>query len=308
MSKNKILLGIFLSIIGLIVCEFYIYVNYSKFSNDDINISFVVSGDNLDDFENMKAGAENAALDTNCIVDFVNSPSSNGVEGEIEVINRQFSEGAEYVFIDSNYYDEIYEYVYENNLENKIFFIKSGEADNGIVPDDYQMGLDYANYIANNSDDKKIIIMYGNDSINNMNFIKGLEAAFDEEDIYYQTKRMSSDLQNLNQSAYNICRSNLYNGVIAIDDYVVDAVAKISGNINGDTSIYAVDERQEAVYYLDTEKIDALGYKDDYSMGFLSIKYILDKSTKYNVDLYYIVNRDDIYTEEYENVLFPFAK
>ena len=56
----------------LLGIELYIYLNFSKFHKDEIDISFVVTGDNLDQWENMKEGAQTAALDKDCSVDFIN--------------------------------------------------------------------------------------------------------------------------------------------------------------------------------------------------------------------------------------------
>ena len=80
----------------------------------------------------------------------MNSPSAAGVEGEIELINRQIYEGAEYVYVASGFYPELYKYIKDQGLKNRVRFIENGNCSdekNSIIADDYAMGLDYGNYI-----------------------------------------------------------------------------------------------------------------------------------------------------------------
>jgi ribose transport system substrate-binding protein len=82
--------------------------------------------------------------------------------------------------------------------------------------------------------------------------------------------------------------------------------------INRDIKVFSVDNSQEAVYYLDSQGINAIAFKDDYSMGFLAVLQITDKkeygNMASNAPLYYIADRENMYSDELEKVLFPFVK
>lgn len=312
MKINKIFIGSFVAILGLILVEFYIYINYSKLSNKDIHISFVVSGENLDYFESMKSGADNAALDNNCIVNFSNSPYSMGVEGEIDLINRQFSDGADYVFVDSGYYEDLVTFIDDNKLEDRVFFIKSGSATDsskGVFADDYRMGCDYARLIIEENEAHRLIAIYHMDNINNKNFLEGLQDGLASSDTSIAVRQVKGTDEQVRQSIYNYKQSGLYDGIVAIDSTTVECVVHVMSNTSKELPVYCVDDRQEAVYYLDSGVTQALALKDDYSLGFIAVKAILREDVNLeDIPLYYIVTKEDIYSERYEKVLFPFAK
>ena len=99
MRNKKIIIGFIIAILCLLLVETFIYLTYSNTQKDETKIAFVVTGDNLDEWESMKAGAETAALDMDVSVDFVNVPVDLGSEGEQEAVMRAISDGAEYVVV-----------------------------------------------------------------------------------------------------------------------------------------------------------------------------------------------------------------
>ena len=314
MRRNRFFIGMFLVLILLIIVEFYVYANSSVFEGEDERISFVVTGDNLDDWETLKSGAETAALDNKCQVTFLNSPVSAGVEGEIELINRQIYEGAEYVYVASGYYDELYDYIKEQGLKSKVRFVKNGNCDDdkySIIADDYSMGKDYGKYIIDDDFSGSLYVMYSSDSVNNINFIKGLEESLEGSDVYLKRELVTMDDSSLINHIYNIYRSGLYSGMILLDANVLDCAMSLGIEQKSGFAIYGVDDRQAAVYYLDSGSIQSLACKDDYTMGYLAVKAVLDNGDKVSdegVPLYYIINKEQIYSEEYEKILFPFVK
>ena len=105
--------------------------------------------------------------------------------------------------------------------------------------------------------------------------------------------------------------SGLYSGMILLDDNVLDCAMSLGIDQKSGFAIYGVVDRQAAVYYLDCGSIQALACKDDYTMGYLAVKAVLnngDKVSDEGVPLYYIINKEQIYSEEYEKILFPFVK
>lgn len=263
MKNNKLLIGAFLSLIALILVEYLIYVNYSTISKDIVNISFVVSGDNLDYWENLQAGAQTAALDNDCMVTFTNSPIENGIDGEIEAVKRQLMEGADFVVVSSCDTETFEEYIEDNNLRGKVDVLEDVDYD--------LLEKDFGDYIVSKNQ-KNAVIISDYDCTSLMNNLKdnGIKA--------YQLQFEQADFEN---------RGNNEN-------------------------IYCIDSRPEAVYYLDKGEITALAYRDDFSIGYITVKHILTGKTfgsiAKNVPLYYIVDKDLMYSEKIEKVLFPFVK
>ena len=310
MGKNKLLIGFFFALLLLITIEFYVYANFSKITDDIINVSFVVTGDNLDAWENMKSGAQTASLDNNVQVSFLNSPPSAGAKGEIEMIERQLSEGADYVVVASGFFEEVNDYVGQNNLYKKVSFIKNGFADSkiGVFANDYKLGQDYANFIKDKFSPKNLLILYSDESINNSNTINGLKEGFLDTDIEIAVEQISEDTGLVDKYIKNAIDVGFYDGAIIMDSFIIDEAVSLDELKDSSFNIYGIDDRQAAVYYLDSDLIKALACKDDYTMGFIAVKRLVSKKEITETPLYYIVERADIYSEKYEKVLFPFAK
>ena len=311
MRKNKLLLSSFFALLGLIIVELIIYANFSKITEDEILISFVVTGDNLDAWETMKSGAQTATLDTGSQATFLNSPVSAGAKGEIELIERQLNEGADYVIVASGFFEEVSGYVEENNLSGKVFFVKNGDTNikNGIITDDYSLGQDYASFIMDKSSDDNLLILYTDESITNEKIIEGLQDGFEGSGVNINLQHLKSDDDVITHVVSKEIIVGNYDGAIVLDSNILDAAVGVKGLSESGFHIYGVDDRQAAVYYLDSDLIKALACKDDYTIGFLAVKQVLSKEKEdVSAPLYYIVEREDIYSEQYEKVLFPFAK
>ncbi|WP_028236046.1 substrate-binding domain-containing protein [Pseudobutyrivibrio sp. MD2005] len=312
MRNNKLLTASFIALLVLIIIELFVYANYNKLTEDEVSISFVVTGDNLDAWENMKSGAQTAALDRNCQVTFLNSPIAAGADGEIEMIERQLADGADYVVIASGFYDEVKEYVEDEKLQSKVYFAKNGPygLKNGVIADDYSLGKDYAAFIMDNSNDKNLLVLYTAENINNDKIIEGLSDGFENTDVTIEVQKLTADDSTITFFITKAIAEKRYDGAIILDSAVLDDAVNVEGLIDSSFNIYGVDDRQAAVYYLDSDLIKALACKDDYTIGFMAINQVLSKGKKElpKVHLYYIVEREDIYSEQYEKVLFPFAK
>ncbi|MCR5581564.1 MAG: hypothetical protein K6F66_08230, partial [Pseudobutyrivibrio sp.] len=175
--------------------------------------------------------------------------------------------------------------------------------------DDYRMGLDYARLIIEENEAHRLIAIYHMDNINNKNFLEGLQDGLASSDTSIAVRQVKGTDEQVRQSIYNYKQSGLYDGIVAIDSTTVECVVHVMSNTSKELPVYCVDDRQEAVYYLDSGVTQALALKDDYSLGFIAVKAILREDVNLeDIPLYYIVTKEDIYSERYEKVLFPFAK
>ena len=315
MKNKKLLTGFIVAVVLLLVVESYIYINNSRQQKNQTKITFVVTGDNLDNYENMIAGAETAAMDEDCFVDFINSPTEYGIEGEIELLERQLTDGTDYIVIVSSDYDTMRKYVKKANISGKVLFVKNGIYDdlkNSIMVDDSQLAIDFAKYIIDKSKASKLLIVTTKEN-SNTNTLRGeIEKALDDSSIKHEYRLLSATTGTINQSMYNLAQSDFFDGFITLDFETLEAAAKAQSKLKKSVEVYSVDNSKEAVYYLDSNLINALAFKDDYSMGFLAVKEALSgdlrKQTKADEQLYYISDKETIHSEKLEKVLFPFVK
>ena len=315
MRNKKIIIGFIVAILCLLFIETFIYLIYSRTQKEDTKITFVVTGDNLDEWENMKAGAETAAIDKDVSVDFVNVPVDLGSEGEQEAVMRAISDGAQYVVVATGDYLGMVSFINEKMLYNKVFLAKNGALNatvNGVIPDDNSIATDFSRYISFNYSCKNVLIVSSHEDVNVNTLKDSLIENLSGKGIKAEYRLMSSDPSVIKKSLYNIEILGNYDGIITLDYYAMEGAASAKLRINRDIKVFSVDNSQEAVYYLDSQGIDALAFKDDYSMGFLAVLQITDKKEYGNMasvaPLYYIADRENMYSDELEKVLFPFVK
>lgn len=314
MRNKKLFVGFIVAVVMLLVAETYIYLNYSNLKKQEIKISVVLSGDNMDKWENLIAGAETAAIDEECVVDFISSPLEHGTDGEIENINRQFEEGADYVLVASSDYETLRDYAIKRGYGNKLIFLKNGiyGQDNlDILTDDYQLGCEFGTYIIEEAKAKKLIMVTTVEDVNTNELRRGIEDTLKDSDIKLDYRLMSSTSGTLNQSMFNLGQSGIYSGFITLDFDTMEAASKAKGKLKDSLLVYSIDNSKESVYFLDSNIINGLAFKDDYSIGFVAVKKVLGgkEEMKYETDnLYYIANKDSIHSEKMEKVLFPFVK
>lgn len=313
MRNKKLFVCSVVAVVLLLVVESYIYLNVNSSKKKDVKISFVVTGDNLDKWENMRAGAETAAMDNDCIVDFVNCPVEYGVDGEIDTISRQLSDGADYVMVASSDYESVKEFVNTNHLSSRVLFVKNGnptDYKNAVIPDDYSLGIDFANYIKENSTVSKLAMVSTTEDVNTLAMMQGINEALKDMDIKIEYRHLSSKTGTINQSMYNLGQSGLFDGFITLDFNTLEAAAKAQDKLKKPVHVYSIDSSKESVYYLDSNVIDALAFKDDYSIGFLAVEEAIGEADfsklKSSNQMYYISDRNTIHSEKMEKVLFRF--
>jgi ribose transport system substrate-binding protein len=181
-----------------------------------------------------------------------------------------------------------------------------------VVADDEAIGTDFSRYISFNYNCKNILIVSSHEDVNVDILKESLIENLASKGIKAEYRLMSSDPSVIKKSLYNIEILGNYDGIITLDYYTMEGAASGKLRINRDIKVFSVDNSQEAVYYLDSQGINALAFKDDYSMGFLAVLQITDKkeygNMASNAPLYYIADRENMYSDELEKVLFPFVK
>ena len=314
MRNKKLLVGFIVAVIMLLTAETYIYVNNTRLTKEPVNISFVLTGDNMDRWENLTEGAATAALDEDCLVDFVNSPVEYGLDGEIDLIERQLQDGADFVVVATSDYEAMKEYVKTNLLSDRIIFVKNGiynQDKTSVMTDDVTLAKEFSDYIKEDDRGSKFIMVTTSEDTNTNILKSTIESEFKDSNIDVEYRLMSATSGTLNQSMYNLGQSGLYDGFITLDFETMAAAARAQRKLNTKVIVYSIDNSKEAVYYLDSNEINAIAFKDDYSMGYLAVKEAISDKVPNGISgdkLYYIVNKDSIHTDKMEKVLFPFVK
>ena len=310
-----------LIVLVLIVAEFYYYSTYSAKEEPAFNISLIVYGNNPDRWENLKQGAERAADGTTAEVNLITMSSESDAKEQIALINREVSNGADALMIAACDSKALEEYFKEIKIKIPVVFVQNGMEDQAEFPyisaDNYAMGTELSNVIIENEKSwiKAAIISDGMERKSVSDRFDGvydsLSQYVDEVVVWERNENEKSSQtmlflqRELTEEAVDV--------VIALDNSSMEALLDAASNLEKNIKIYGIANSDKAVYYLDNEEIKALIYQNEFSIGYLGVKEILnekvyEKKSAANMVEYEIINKSNMYSEEYQKLLFPFVK
>ncbi len=308
-------------VLVLIVAEFYYYSNYSSKEEPAFHISLIVYGNSSDRWENLKQGAERAADETTAEVNLITMSTETNAKEQLALINREIANGADALMISACDSREVGKFFQENKMEIPVVFVENGLENKEdywyISADNYAMGYELANVIAANEKCwiKAAIIA---DRMERKNVSGRFQGVYDslsqyaDEVVIWDRDENEKDIQTvlflqreLTQEAVDV--------VVALDTSSMESLMDAVENLNKDIKVYGIANSDKAVYYLDNGKIKSLIYQNEFSIGYLGVKVILnekayEKNKIFNKVEYEIINEDDMYSAEYEKLLFPFVK
>ncbi|MDD3339343.1 MAG: substrate-binding domain-containing protein [Lachnospiraceae bacterium] len=103
--------------------------------------------------------------------------------------------------------------------------------------------------------------------------------------------------------------------VIALDNNGLEEAGKCAAanNLHG-ALVYGIGNSTEAVYYLDTGKVECIVVPDAFNMGYQSLAEIAEKLLHYSHKMqssevsYTVMRKNDLFSEENQNVLFTMSQ
>lgn len=317
MTKNKHIIFIMFGVILIVLVELYVY--YFRFirEKEKTDITVVVYEDDKN-WADLKEGAELAASkEDNVEVYFQVVPADLTADEQIEVINNEFESGADYVIASA-----IDSYELGTKLNGayipRLSFVANGIDDeryNIVSPNDYEMGYQLGKLIeSQESYDAKIGIVHTDEKKESLNArCKGLTDALDERNSNYVVWNQSDAYSGIRAFVYSEIVKGNVDIVISINEGSLDYITAAVKDSGIYVPVYAIAHSDKAVYYLDSRKIKNLVYPDEFGEGYTAVTNALQhskKGNKYSDDIitFKIISRDDMYSGEYEKVLFPFVK
>lgn len=305
-NRKRLFLGIIFVVI-LVLVEIIIFRNQMEKVNKKYNISIVVY-DEGKNWDNLLAGANLATEGRNAEINMVKMSEDAGAEEQKELISRAIANGADGVLVaacDSYGFGDYFE---DKEVNSKVTFIGNGTEDNisCISADNYKMGKEIAKIImGNESSDASIALVCFDRNKKNVELRKnGVIDAIHEIDENREVIVWENGEELASQPA---------DVVVLLYDEDIENIASAVSASNSKAKMYAIGNSDRAVYLLDSKKLEYLVYPDEFGMGYLGVKCILndsnyDPNRSENYIKYKVVMRDDLYSGENEKMLFPFVK
>ncbi len=281
-------------------------------------ISVILYGNNLDRWQSLKQGMEQAGKDYGGEVNYVLMSSEYNKEEQLLLIQREIDNNADAIILAANDASMDLSSIRLPSKKYPILCVESGVENQDIAlvsADNYKMGerlamevIDQENEIA------KIAIVMDHQQRDSVKaryegFYNKIMEKFDNFTFWRREKGENRSIifaqRELTEEAVDV--------VVALDNSSLEAVIDAALNLNKKVKIYGIANSDKAVYYLDNGKIKTLIYQDEFSIGYIGMKSVLGgasykKEKMSHFIKYHVVYDTTLYLPENQRVLFPFVK
>lgn len=320
MNKNRVYFGgVLLSLLVITVWAFYGMFHTGKVQEVH-KVSVIVADSNNDRWIALHEGLAQAADDYGIDLNFVSTGEFKTVEEELALINREIDNGAEGVIVQMASSAELEQALEEISARVAVMLLETDVMPEDVYAfagtDNAAMGNALAEAIREDLGDalagKTVGVLCGNQKqIAMQERLHGLEEGMRDTGAtiiwtidYANSENAGSDLLQRAESA---------DIVVALEndetEHMVDALQE-----NGRTLLYGVGCSEKAVYYLDKGVIHTLVVPNEFNMGYQSmeslanqLRYRLTQAEDCEVE-YLVVNRDNLYDDDNQKVLFPIVQ
>ncbi len=315
MNRNSKIIIIFLLTLAIVItAENIIFRVVTTREREKTNISMVIYESELA-WNDVKAGAELAAGDK-AEVTVIDLMDGYDVDSQYDAIVKEFNNGADYVLTSAIDSDRLAELL-NGEYSSKLIFILNGVNDDRyitVAPNDYQMGYKLGSFALDDEVSDRTIVLFGafSDQKNLSERKTGVIEALDNSKIPYEFWEFDN---SVSFDDYIKDKINPYKKYVflVMDVKSLGGTVKAKNDLKINAVIYAIANSDEAVYYLDSKQIAGLVYPDKFGVGYAAVNNLLDPHAYVNKNFdslitNKVVRREDMYTGEYEKVLFPFVK
>ena len=317
-KKTGFIIGLLLIVILVAVAVLY---NYEPDTGKTKKISLIVYGNDADRWENLRDGAELAAMEDNAEVSLVTMSDEEDAKEQLEIIKREISNGADALMIAACDSEEIGKYIDKAKIRIPVIFVETGiESDSEqivVSANDYQMGYALGNRI--HLDENYIVKVAVISDGTNRNSIKerqqGLMDALGNNvrEVVVWERNWNERGSGQRMFIQRELVSEAVDVIVTLDNSMTDALMDALSNLNKEAKVYSISTSDEAVYCLDSGRIKVLTYQTEFGIGYIGAKYAIDEKsaakTYGNEDIQYrVVDKDNMYDYDNQTLLFPFVK
>lgn len=322
MKKSRLLLRTLqVAAVLLLLVGVYYFVIYDSEPEQPTAISVIVYGNDSERWENLRRGAERAGDLLKAEINLVTISSEASADEQIKLLQREIDNGADALMIAACDSERMKTAIEDLSGEIPILFIESGIGYAGkrlcISADNYTMGhLLGETVIGHEVPEVKVAIISDHavrDSVAER--YQGLYDALQgnvDSIVIWSRKENEADIRSmlflqreLTEDAVDV--------VVALDTSSTEDIIDAVENLDKDVKIYGIGNSDKAVYYLDNGTLEALGYQNEFSIGYLGVQELMGAVDYQNADYsqmveYRVVTKKNMYETDNQKMLFPFVK
>lgn len=325
MKKRRKRIFVFLFL--LLITSFILLMDDTLRNEDGkkiYNISVITRGKNNESSMRMRQGVDQAASEMNVNINFTTLSEDNSAVEQKALIEREIKNKTDAIVIAPADYEKMTEPI-ENAIKKvPVIMIESTIEPVKELPsiscDNYTLGVNLAEeVIRNGAVNSNIAIVKNNlecSSINERyNGFMSIMNTTNNNCIFWQ-------FPENNQSSYRnetkkLIENNNIDTIITFDSDELEGVSQAKkdfGSINdkiADIQIYGVGSTSKIISFLEDKTINATAIENEFNIGYLGIKTAVDKlnGRKINTNTISstVINKDNMYSEQNQRLLFPFV-
>lgn len=325
MKKDKLYFGILLLILLQVIVWASSNMLYVRKSEESHCVSVIVDNSNSDRWISLRQGLEQAAEDNNIDLNYVFTGPLLEAKEQIELINLEIENGAEGVVVQmvssSEYLDDIADISTKATLMLLETDVNPEDVYTFTGPNNFEIGRAVAKAVRDEYGaalkGKRIGILCGNQKqLSMQQRLQGLEEVLLQEDVHILWRQGSMN-DSFSQKLQHMIDDAQVDIIIALEndetEKVVDYIQKADSESH-ECALYGVGCSEKVVYYLDKGIINTLVVTNEFAMGYQSIEAIANQLREHLTEMensiinHFVVNKENLYDEENQKVLFPIVQ
>lgn len=321
---NKKMFFLIEAVLATMIIALTFVVFQEKNEKEREKVSVVVQNTNDNQWAAFKYGLEMAARDHNIEIFFVSTEGTLTAEEEIKIVKEEINRGADAVILQPVFGEDTEEMLAKLQKKIPIMMIEqaadAAEEERTLAvtePDNYAMGKTLAEELRKdyngNLEGKTIGILAGTkESAAVKAREQGVREALEGSGAkipwaVYGSRAESAEIHSQLQSEVDVVIALDNTGLITAGEY------SASNDLRG-AVLYGIGSSTEAVYYLDTGRVECLIIPDMFSVGYQSLVETAAKmkdpfyKMKSDMVLHTAVRRETLFSKENQEILYTMSQ
>lgn len=317
-NKSRYSVWIIVGVLFLILAVSSYMTLFAEKSTDNVKLSVILSDSSSDRWTAAKQGMDQAALDNNIEITYVTTDHLDSITEELSVLRREIDNGAEAIIFEPIATEGYSDFLNENKSNCSIVLYNSD-----VKPQNVYAKIEADNNKIGTKLYESVEALYEG----RFNYLKvGIITGHSSEEAVDERRKsllIHEDLKNCIAWEVNVesmsdakfaelIKEKPVNVIIALGSYETEKAIDycLTCGLDKKVDIIGAGYSEKAIYYMDLETVYSLVLTDEFNQGYLSVEAAYNQlkkgvTTQKTIEEVFRVERENLYDEEYQKVLFP---
>lgn len=270
-------------------------------------VSVVLHSQNSEQWEVLRQGMERFAKENAVEVNYIALTGRESIWELMETMQREVQNGAEGIILNLPDRDALIKQMNDTLSQTRLVLVDSflplNFKNSYIAPDNKAMGKELGNAVLEDlRPGERVGVIAGNiDMQANQERLGGVKESLGEQIAFVASEPEGVSKELWNKAERLICLD------VCAGEKALEAVK------DEDKILYTIGRTEQLVYYMDKGVVDTMLVTDEFLMGYKALKNLYWELRYYaeseNETIPYVrVDRENLYTEENEAIMFPFVQ